>query len=344
MAAVLVLVLAGFLSLLSSDIALFYKQVAWFSVAVVFFVFLVFFDLRSFFGRRGIVIGFYVLIVLLLIATYFFAPQIKGNRAWVDLGFFQFQPSEIAKLSLIIMLAYFFSKGHIGIGRWGTIIASFIYSIIPTFLIAVQPDFGSALILIAIWIGFVLASGMPLKKILTLAIIAGVCFFGMWNYVLKDYQKDRISGLFLPERDPLGVNYNTIQSKIAIGSGGFLGKGFGQGTQTQLGFLPEAQTDFIFAAIGEEGGLLAMGLLFSAFLFMMLRILKIAISLEGNFYKFFCLGAFLLFLVQFILNVGSNLGILPVVGVTLPFVSYGGSSLLVNMIIIGMIESFYSRR
>jgi rod shape determining protein RodA len=142
----------------------------------------------------------------------------------------------------------------------------------------------------------------------------------------------------------MGINYHVIQSKIAIGSGGIFGKGFGQGTQVQLGFLPEAQTDFIFAAIAEEGGLLAATILLASFFWMIFRIIKIGLLTEGNFNKFLCLGSAILFLIQFVLNVGSNLGVLPVIGVTLPFVSYGGSSMLASMILVGMIQSVWIRR
>ena len=150
-------------------------------------------------------------------------------------------------------------------------------------------------------------------------------------------------GFSFSDRDPLGVNYNVIQSKIAIGSAGFFGKGFGQGTQSQLGFLPEAQTDFIFAAFIEEWGLFLGFLLVVIFAFLILRIVKIGLNAENNFSRFICLGTVILFIAQFIFNVGSNLGLTPVVGVTFPFLSYGGSSLLTNLILVGIIQSIFVR-
>ena len=166
----------------------------------------------------------------------------------------------------------------------------------------------------------------------------------MWYSVLQPYQKERIGGFFFPERDPLGINYNVIQSKIAIGSAGWFGKGFGQGSQAQLGFLPEAETDFIFSATTEEWGLLMGMALTLVFVLIIFRIIKTGFGADNNFSRFICLGVVALLSIQFIFNIGSNLGLTPVVGVTFPFVSYGGSSLLTNFIMLGIIQSIYLRR
>jgi len=341
--AVLLLVGAGSLSIFSSTPSFFVKHIVLFVVALIIAVGIMMVDIRSFFVSRGFVFGLYWLIILTLIATYFFAPVIKGNRAWLSIGAFQFQPSEFAKVALIIVLAYFFSKRHIGIARWRVLAVSFIYAAIPAGLIAIQPDLGSAIVLGAIWLGFVLASGIPLKRLL---VVGGVFALGLvlaWSFVLKNYQKDRIVGIFNPDSDPLGVNYNVIQSKIAIGSGGLLGKGFEQGTQVQLGFLPESHNDFIFAAIAEEGGFVAVVLVLGIFTWMVVRLLTLGLRMEGNTYKLLALGASALFVAQCIFHTGSNLGFLPVIGTTLPFVSYGGSSMLSSMILIGIVQSVYAR-
>ncbi|MFA6135976.1 MAG: FtsW/RodA/SpoVE family cell cycle protein [Candidatus Paceibacterota bacterium] len=338
-----ILIVSGLLSLFSTNRELFYKQIWWVALALVIGFLITLADLRSFFSRKGFILGLYWLVITLLVATYFLAPQIKGNRAWIILGGFQFQPAEIAKVALILLLAYFFSKKHVSISRWSSILSSFFYCAVPVVLIALQPDFGSALVLLAIWVGFVLVSGLPFKKILLGALVSLVVIVVMWSYVLQDYQKQRIVSLFSPEADPLGSNYNAIQSKIAIGSGGLFGKGFGQGTQVQLGFLPEAQTDFIFAAISEEGGIFAALIIFGSFFWMLLRILKLGMLNQENFYKFLSLGCVILFFFQFVIHVGSNLGILPVIGVTLPFVSYGGSSMLSSIILVSIIQSAYSK-
>jgi rod shape determining protein RodA len=338
-----VLMGAGLLSLLSSSHDLFYKQLMWIAIGLAVFLFIVSIDLRSFFSHKGFVRGLYVISVMLLLVTYLVAPQIKGNRAWILIGGFQFQPSELAKLSLIILLAYFFSKRHVGIASWKTLIQSFIYFLIPGALIALQPDLGSAVMLFCIWFGFVLVSGIPLRRLAASFMFFLVAFAGLWTFVLKDYQKSRVIGVFTPQADPLGISYNVIQSKIAIGSGGMFGQGFGQGTQVQLKFLPEAQTDFIFSAIAEEGGVLAVALVVGCFVWLISRMLRVGYMLEGNFPKFLSLGVAILFSVQFIFNIGSTLGLLPVIGVTLPFVSYGGSSMIVNLAALAVIQSWYSR-
>ena len=150
--------------------------------------------------------------------------------------------------------------------------------------------------------------------------------------------------MFHPQQDPLGISYNVIQSKIALGSGGIFGEGFGQGTQVQLGFLPEAQTDFIFAAVAQEGGMFAIAIMLAAFVWMILRLLKMGYLLDNNFGKLVCVGTAVFFMTQSLFNVGSNLGLFPVVGVTLPFVSYGGSSMIINLMLVGIAQSLYAKR
>jgi len=305
---------------------------------------LVIFDWRPFINYRGIILGLYLLMIALLVATFFLAPTIRGTKSWLQIGSFQLQASEFMKIALIILYAQFFRKRHTQIRRVMNIIVSFIYFIIPALLIVLQPDFGSVLILFAIWGGFLLVSGIRWRHLIITAIIFSVLGGLMWHSVLEDYQKQRIIGLFSPERDPLGINYNVIQSKIAIGSAGWLGKGFSQGSQVQLGFLPEAQTDFIFAAFIEEWGLLAGILLLIAFSFLIFRVIRIGIESDSNFGRFLCLGTAILFITQFFLNVGSNIGLTPVIGVTFPLFSYGGSSLLTNLFLLGMIQAIYSRK
>ena len=335
---------AGLLSLASARPELFYKQVLWIAIGLGFVILFTILDLRSFFSHASVSNIIYGVTIALLLVTFVIAPRINGNRAWLLLGPFQFQPSELAKLALIAVLAVFFSKRHIGIARWKIIIGSFAYAALPAFIIAAQPDMGSALIIMGIWLGFLLVSGIPLRRLVIAGLFFVAAFALLWTSVFKEYQKDRIIGLFQPQQDPLGANYNVIQSKIAIGAGGFAGRGFGQGTQTQLGFLPEAQTDFIFAAITEEGGALGALVVLGAFLWLMMRVLRIGTLVDGNAAKFLCLGSVVLFLIQFMLNVGSVVGVLPVVGVTFPFVSYGGSSMLVNLMLIGIIQSFYVKK
>lgn len=343
-AAIILLVCAGLTSLLSTQRDIFNKQLIWLGVGLVCMVALLYIDLRSFFSSKHIIYGLYGFVQMLLIAMLFFAPEIKGNRAWIVIGSFQFQPAEFAKIAVILVLAYYFSRRHVGIARFRTLFGSFIFAAIPAILIALQPDLGSALIILGIWFGFILISGIPPKKLLATLLVCVVVFVLGWQFGLKDYQKNRIISVFSPSADPLGSGYNAIQSKIAIGSGGFFGKGFGQGTQTQLGFLPEAHTDFIYSAIAEEGGVFAAWLILCGEFLLVFRLIHEGAEFDGNFAKFLALGGGILFSLQSTLNIGSALGMLPVIGVTLPFVSYGGSSMIANLIFVGVIQSLYVRK
>ncbi|MBU4348260.1 rod shape-determining protein RodA [Patescibacteria group bacterium] len=337
------IILTGLITLLSSDLNLFYKQIAWVIISVILILFVSQINFRPFEHHPRIIFAFYSLIIILLVLTYFIATPIRGVRGWISFGSIKFQVSEFAKLALIILFSFFWARAHVGIGRIKNLFKSFIFFAIPAFLILIQPDLGTVIILFAIWFGYLLVSGIKWKH-LTIAFIAFLVAFAiMWTSFLQPYQKNRIIGLFSPESDPLGVNYNVIQSKIAIGSAGILGKGFGQGTQTKLGFLPEAQTDFILAAFIEEWGVLGGFLLLSAFMIMLFRIIKIGMASDNNFSRFFCLGSTIMFLSHFILNTGSNLGLLPVIGVSFPFLSYGGSNLLTGALAIGIIQSIVLR-
>ena len=336
---VFALLLASLLMLYSINTELFTAQLAWTILSVLLIFMFSLIDWRTLIAYRWIILGIYFFSIFLLAFAYIFAPVIRHTREWLVLGPLQFQVSEFAKLALIIFLAYYFSRRHVGIARLANITRSFIYFLIPTLFIFFQPDLGTVMIFFGIWAGFLLVSGLKLKHIgigfLIIAIVVGVFWFG----VLKAYQKQRIIGLFEPTYDPLGVNYSTIQSKIAIGSGGFFGKGFKQGTQVQLGFLPEPGTDYIFSAFMEEWGLLGGLIIIALFTAMIFFIIRIGLYADTNFYRFFCLGAVLMLIIQFAINLGSALGLLPVIGIPLPFFSYGGSSLLINAVIIGIIQS-----
>ena len=342
--AVLFLTTTGLLSLASAKPELFWKQLLFFGIGLICVFLTVQFDWRPFINYKTVILGIYLFIIFLLFITYFFAPTVRGVKGWLPIGPFQFQASEFAKIVLIVLFANFFKKRHISIARVSNLLISFVYFAAPAFLVLIQPDLGSVLILFSIWFGFLLVSGIKWRHLAIALIIFSLAGISMWFYGLHDYQKNRILGVFLPERDPLGANYNVIQAKIAIGSGGFFGKGFGQGTQTQLGFLPEAGTDFIFAAIVEEFGFLVGLLIIFAFLVLAFRIIDIGLAADNNFSRFICLGAVIFWGVQFMLNIGSNLGLTPVIGVTFPFLSYGGSSLLTNLILIGMIQSIVARK
>jgi rod shape determining protein RodA len=343
-AAIGFLAIAGLISLLSVGPKQFFnQQLIWYLLGWAMVMALTRIDWRSLINYPKFIYGIYIFTIILLIVTYFLAAPIRGVRSWLVLGSFQIQTSELTKIALILVFSTFWSKAHVGIAHIKNLAISFIYFLIPAGLIAFQPDLGLVLVIFSIWFGYLLVSGIRWKHLLialVIFIVAGIFF---WFNILKDYQKDRILGAVYPERDPLGINYNVSQSKIAIGSAGFWGKGFGQGTQTQLGFLPEARTDFIFAAFTEEWGLFGGFLAIAAFLILLIRIIQIGLRSENNFARLFCLGTVILFLSHLVLNVGFNLGILPVVGVPFPFLSYGGSNLLTNLFLIGIIQSIAFR-
>ena len=342
--AVFSLVALGLLGLYSFSKEFFTQQLLWFGIAVLAALALMSVDLRPLARYRWFVLGIYGLSLFLLLITHFFAPVIRQAKSWIVIGPIQFQTSEFTKVALVILYAYFFAREHVGIARLSNILKSFLYVAIPAFLIFKQPDLGSAIILFSIWAGFLIVSGIPPRHLLIGFIIFVILGASGWNYLLADYQRDRLIGFLNPRYDPLGVNYSVIQSKIAIGSAGFWGKGFGQGTQTQLGFLPEAQSDFAFSAFIEEWGFLGGAVVLGVFLLLLIRIVFIGLASQNNFFRLICLGAVIVFLAQFLLNVGSALGFLPVTGVTFPFFSYGGSSLLINMGLVGLIQSIAVRQ
>ncbi|MEK7180964.1 MAG: FtsW/RodA/SpoVE family cell cycle protein [Patescibacteria group bacterium] len=325
------------LSSISSQI--FLLQGAWVLLSVLIFLIFFFVDWRSFLNYRWLVLGLYFFSIALLILTHFKGILIHNTRSWLALGPFTFQPVELVKVSLILVFAGFFSRRHVSVARWQNIFISFIYFAIPAGLVAIQPDFGSLLVLFGIWFGFLLVSGLPLKRLLLALLIFSLLGVFMWSSILKNYQRDRIVAVFYPEKDTLGINYSVNQAKIAIGSAGFFGKGYGQGSQTQLGFLTTPDTDFIFAALVEEWGWLAGILVLSAFIYIIFRILKIASLADQNFEKFICVGVAMALSWQFFLNIGSVLGISPVIGVTFPFLSHGGSSLLTSSFLVAIINS-----
>jgi rod shape determining protein RodA len=245
------------------------------------------------------------------------------------------------KLALIILLAHFFARRHLEAWRGKNILFSLIAVGAPVALIMAHPDLGSALIVLTIWLGILLASGIHMKRFFAGVVLAGISLVLLWSFALAPYQKARITGFLFPERDPLGASYNVIQSKIAIGSAGWFGKGFGGSTQARLGFLPAAHNDFLFAAFVEEWGAVGALILIAAYLVLLARIVTIGMCANENYSRFLSMGAATLFLAQFFVNAGSNVGLLPVTGLTFPFFSYGGSSLLTSALLIGIIQHIH---
>jgi rod shape determining protein RodA len=294
-------------------------------------------DYRIFKGLSGIL---YVFGILLLILVLFLGTKTFGARRWIDFGVFQLQPSEIFKLILIIVLAKFFSdKEEIRIKDYLYIL---ILIGIPIFLVLSQPDFGTATIFLIITGGILIGSNI--KKIY-LWISAGAALLAIplvWHF-LKDYQKLRIYTFLNPARDPFGAGYNVLQSTIAVGSGGIFGRGLGHGPQSQLNFLPVAHTDFIFAGVAESIGFVGASLLILIIIILVIRIIRVASLSKDSFGRFMAIGIAIMIIFQVFINIGMNLGIMPVTGIPLPFLSFGGSSLLTNLIAIGILQSIYIR-
>lgn len=341
--AIAVLSLASLAILYSINIEFFWRQLIWLVLSLLAVIFFTFVEWRSLLTYRWLVTVIYLATVALLAITLVVAPTIRSAKSWIVIGPISIQTSEFAKVALIILLSFFFARSHIGIGYWPILAKSFLYFAIPAGLVLLQPDLGTTLVLTAVWLSFLLVSGMRWRHIAIGLGLILIIFFVAWNYFLHDYHKERIKGLFNPEYDPLGINYGVIQSKIAIGSAGFFGKGFRQGTQVQLGFLPEAQGDFIFSAFVEEWGILGGLVVLSAFGLALWRLIKIGVTAENNLLRLLTLGTVMMMLIHFVFNIGSSLGLLPVVGVPFPFLSYGGSNILASAFLIGIIQSLVAR-
>ena len=286
----------------------------------------------------------YVINVAALLIVKFAGTSALGAQRWIQLGPVTLQPSEFAKLFMIICLARLLSSRPEGFRTWKSLFPVAGLIALPFGLVFIQPDLGTSLVFGAITIGMLCLSGLNPKLLKWAGIAFVVSIPIMWEFVLQSYQKARIMVLFNPQIDPFGSGYHVIQSKIAIGSGGFFGQGLFGGTQSQLNFLPENHTDFIFSVIGEELGFL--GAIFLLFLYFILlyRAIIISRSAGDSFGALLAGGIVSMWLFQIFINVGMTLGIMPVTGIPLPFMSYGGSSLVVNLLCVGLLINIYLRR
>lgn len=312
------------------------KQAMWIPVSVAVFFFVSLFDFR-FMRRTAVVVSIFGLSFLMLAVLLALGTVTKGAKSWFHLGFISFQPADLIKFAIIILLAKYFSRRHIEISNVRHILISGGYVFIIFVMVLAQPDFGSAMIIFLLWLGMVLMSGISKKHLLAVFLIGAISFGGLWGYVFKDYQKKRIITFIYPLSDIRGAGYNAYQSTIAVGSGRMFGKGIGYGTQSKLKFLPEYQTDFIFAAYAEEWGFFGVILLFSLYGILVWRIILNAYQGATNFEILYGVGLAILFMSHFIINVGMNIGLLPVTGITLPFMSYGGTHLLAGFIGLGIL-------
>ncbi len=320
----------------------FLSQLLWSGVAVVAALVAYLIDYRIY---ERLAYIFYGLVVLALVAV-FFTRSIGGSHRWLDLGFFNLQPSELMKIVIVTALARFFHhdmaprEGY-GIKR---LIKPFAITGLPIILILLEPDLGTALMIGMIAATVILFVKVRLKTIAALVLLILIALPITWQFVLKDYQKKRVMTMVDPESDPRGSGYHRRQSIIAIGSGQFSGKGFRNGTQTQLRFLPEQHTDFIFSVWAEEQGFVGSISLLILYAAMILSGLHIASKAREKFGALLCLGLTAVIFCQMTVNIGMVLGLLPVVGVTLPFMSYGGTSLVISIMSVALMLNIYSRR
>jgi rod shape determining protein RodA len=312
------------------------RQLIWACVALLIMIIAARVDFR-FLRRTGIVISIYAASILLLLSVFAFGHAAKGAKSWISLGGFSIQPADFAKVALIILLAKYFSRRHVEIKHIRHILVSGVYALIPFMLVALQPDFGSAITIFLIWFGMVLVSGISKKHLALVIGTAVVAFVLLWNFGFKEYQKHRIVNFIHPLADVRGSGYNAYQSVIAVGSGGIIGKGVGYGTQSRLSFLPEYETDFIFAAFAEEWGFVGVIILLILFGIVFSRIFSVARKGETNFEILFALGVAVLFMSHLTVNIGMNIGLMPVTGIPVPFMSYGGSHLLAECIAMGIL-------
>lgn len=336
--AVIPLLVAGLLTMDSfvSNNPFFWKQLLWIGVALGVFFALSTVDFR-FLRQTGVVVSIFFVFCLMLVVLLVAASAVKGARSWFDLGVFSFQPSDPLKLAVILVLAKYFSRRHVEIAHIRHILVSGFYAGVPFVLVFLQPDFGSAMIIFFIWLGMIIVSGVSKKHLLAVFIIGILTFGALWVSVLEPYQKARILTFLNPLTDIHGAGYNAYQSTIAVGSGGLFGKGVGYGTQSRLKFLPEYQTDFIFAAFVEEWGFVGALIFFFLFGVVIWRILANALLGATNFEMLYGMGLAIFFMSHFIIHVGINIGLLPVTGTTIPFLSYGGSHLLTEFTGLGIL-------
>lgn len=289
--------------------------------------------------NSGLVFFLYVVSVILLGAVLIFGSRIRGASSWFKLGVIQLQPVEIIKITVAILLAKYFSSRHIEMYRFRHIIISGIYIFIPVVLTLMQPDLGSLLAILMIWIGIMIVSGIKKKHLVFLSFAGVITCIVFWMFFLHPYQKGRIITFLDPQADPLHGGYSVIQSMTAVGSGRILGKGVGHGSQSQFNFLPEQHTDFIFAVVAEEWGLVGVIFLLSLYGILFYRLAKIISETNDDFGKLYVIGIYLLFLCHIIVNVGMNIGLIPVTGIPLLMVSFGGSSLISTFIALGIVQS-----
>lgn len=335
----LLLSLLGLLTMSSfqSHNPFFVRQLIWIAVGVT-----VFFAARSvdwrILRRSGVAISIYGVATALLVLLFIIGRAFKGAHSWFSFGLFAFEPAEIAVLALVIVLAKYFTDRHVEIAHIRHIIVSGIYAFILFTLVALQPDLGGAIIIFLVWLGMVLVSGISRKHLFAVFALGAIAFAGLWHFGLHEYQRQRVLTFLHPLADIRGSGYNAYQATIAVGSGQVVGKGIGYGTQSKLRFLPEFQTDFMFAAFAEEWGFVGIVIVFVLFGVLFSRLLLTASRGATNFETLFTLGVLWYLFAHALVHIGISLSLLPITGTTVPFMSYGGSHILVEFLMLGIVS------
>lgn len=320
------------------------KQIIWIAVSLVFMtiVWVMDYNITSAFG----LIAFPICLILLVLVL--FTPEINGASSWFSIGSVLIQPAEFMKIAYILTLAkyieYILNKGKDNINKFGYLGLALLIFAVPTLLIILQPDFGTALVFVVITFFMLFKSGISYKYVVALILLVLILAPLMYFFVLSDYQQNRILVFFDPEMEPLGAGYNAIQSKIAVGSGMLFGLGLGNGTQTQWGYLPVKSSDFIYSVLSEEFGFIMSAFILVAYIVLLFRLLKVSETSKDKLGGIITSGVFGVFFFHFLENIGMTIGLMPITGIPLPFISYGGSSMLTNFILLGIVLSISSRR
>ena len=327
------------------------KQLQWIAVGGCFWLVMACSNYRD---LKPLVWIFYVFCIIMLVIVLFFGLKIYGARRWLDLaGGVRLQPSEFAKLGVLLILSYLMTSVSFNVNKFKHLALAGALVALPFVLIAKEPDLGSALILIPVFLGLVFVAGLKWKYIVTAGVIVAAIVTAelineVWEFypLLKNYQKERLLTFLDPERDITHRGYNQFQARLAVGSGGVSGKGIGQGTQNTLGFLPQtvSNNDFIFSVIAEETGFAGCTILIFAYVLLGFSILRTAFVTADDFGKYIAIGTACIFFAHSFINMGMSIGVNPVTGVCLPFVSYGGSFMLLSMICLGILQSVYRHR
>ncbi len=315
------------------------RQFVWMIIAFVIYVAVSFIDMRAL-RRTSLIMALYSFVLVLLTLLLVAGHTIMGAKSWLVFGGLSFQPADLAKLVLIALLAKYLSRRHVEIADWRHVVVTGIYALLIIMLVLLEPDLGTAVIIGLIWLGLMLVSGISKKHLAVIMLLLTLAATFLWFFGLKPYQRARIVTFVNPAADVRGAGYNAYQAMIAVGSGELFGKGIGYGTQSRLRFLPEYQTDFIFAAYAEEWGFFGVLLLLSLYGILLSRLFIIARHSATNFDAFFTLGVAILFIAHIVVHIGINIGLLPVTGTTIPFMSYGGSHLVMEFAALGVVTSF----